>query len=171
MSNHLIGEILSEYLPEGDKRVLDAGSGSRVWKHPQYQIVRCDINPTDSKVLKVDLNKDLPFEDKEFDGVVCIEVIEHLENPWHLLREFKRVAKEFVFVSSPNNESALNRELFFKTGKFEWFRDEHVLPDYHINPIFSWEMCCICKGLGLELANIFYAVNDSITVYDIKVRR
>jgi len=41
--------------------------------------------------LQADLNKPLPFEDASFDVVICREVIEHLENVPHILREFRRI--------------------------------------------------------------------------------
>ena len=41
----------------------------------------------------VDLNKRLPFADESFDGAILQEVIEHLENHPHVVREFNRVLK------------------------------------------------------------------------------
>lgn len=36
----------------------------------------------------------LPFEDKEFDYVICAQVMEHVDNPEALMREMQRVAKK-----------------------------------------------------------------------------
>ena len=44
----------------------------------------------------------LPFQDDSFDTVVCFEVIEHVKNPIHVLRELARVARRHVIVSVPN---------------------------------------------------------------------
>ena len=46
----------------------------------------------------------LPFEDAEFDVVVCFEVIEHLERPQDLLPELARVLTSAgtLFISTPN---------------------------------------------------------------------
>jgi SAM-dependent methyltransferase len=47
------------------------------------------------EVFAVNLNKEkLPFEKKLFDTVIAGDVIEHVENPSHLLREINRVLKE-----------------------------------------------------------------------------
>ncbi|KYF65317.1 hypothetical protein BE11_30655 [Sorangium cellulosum] len=44
---------------------------------------------------------ELPFEDREFDLVVCCEVLEHLEDPARALRELRRVAGRWVIASTP----------------------------------------------------------------------
>ncbi len=44
----------------------------------------------------------LPYPDREFDLVVCSEVLEHLEHPEAALLELARVARHAVLVSTPN---------------------------------------------------------------------
>lgn len=57
--------------------------------------------------LQSDLNKRLPCDDQIFDVIVSIEVIEHLENPRAVIREWKRLLKPngLLIFSTPNNES------------------------------------------------------------------
>ena len=43
----------------------------------------------------------LPFGDQEFDVVLCMEVLEHLENPTRGIHEIARVAKHGVVLSVP----------------------------------------------------------------------
>jgi len=43
----------------------------------------------------------LPFADKEFDLVVCVETLEHLPEPDAALNEIKRVCRHRVLVSVP----------------------------------------------------------------------
>jgi ubiquinone/menaquinone biosynthesis C-methylase UbiE len=43
----------------------------------------------------------LPFHDKHFDLVVCVETLEHLEEPLLALREIERVCKQYILVSVP----------------------------------------------------------------------
>lgn len=47
----------------------------------------------------------LPFEDKEFDVVVALDVLEHTYKPEELLRELARVARTSVIVGVPNFSS------------------------------------------------------------------
>lgn len=60
-----------------------------------------DLIPTEG-VLQCDLEKPLPFDDKKFDVVTALDVLEHLDNPHEALKELFRVAKKSVIVSLPN---------------------------------------------------------------------
>jgi SAM-dependent methyltransferase len=52
---------------------------------------------------------ELPFEDRSFDLVVCLEVLEHLPEPARALRELRRVARTGCLLSVPH-------EPFFRLG-------------------------------------------------------
>lgn len=54
-----------------------------------------------------DLNERLPIADSTYDLIVAAEVIEHLENPRFLAREWFRLLRPggTLVVSTPNNES------------------------------------------------------------------
>lgn len=58
------------------------------------------------KVIKSDLTKKLPFKNKSFDVVVCLQTIEHLnkKSGMLLLEEMGRIASEAIIVSMPNGE-------------------------------------------------------------------
>lgn len=58
------------------------------------------------KILKRDLTKRLPFKNKKFEVVVCLQTIEHLskESGSLLLKEMDRVASKAVLISVPNGE-------------------------------------------------------------------
>ncbi len=43
----------------------------------------------------------LPFEDRSFDAVICIEVLEHLLDYGSVMKELHRTAKEVVVISVP----------------------------------------------------------------------
>ncbi len=66
----------------------------------------------------VDLNARWPFEDGAFDGVHLQEIIEHLENPAHTVRECARVLKPggVLVLSTPNTLNAASRLRFFLSG-------------------------------------------------------
>ncbi|MBW1666990.1 MAG: class I SAM-dependent methyltransferase [Deltaproteobacteria bacterium] len=44
----------------------------------------------------------LPYEDNQFDTVICIEVFEYLDNPEKAFRELLRVAKKQIIIASAN---------------------------------------------------------------------
>jgi hypothetical protein len=51
----------------------------------------------------VDLDKEgIPFGDMEYDCVLCLDVLEHLENIHHVFDELCRVTRRYVIISLPN---------------------------------------------------------------------
>jgi SAM-dependent methyltransferase len=63
--------------------------------------VGVDVVPGPNVVV-CDAERPLPFEDKSFDIVTCLEVLEHLDNPHFAFKEILRVARKSVYVSLPN---------------------------------------------------------------------
>lgn len=71
----------------------------------------CDIDPELVRLAKeknpsiscdVASIYELPYGDKSFDTVVCLEVLEHLDDPEKALSELARVAKKYVIISTPH---------------------------------------------------------------------
>jgi len=78
------------------------------------------INPKDGiNVSKVDFEKCvLPYKDNSFDVVVTSETIEHLINPYPMLREAKRVLKpNGRLIIGTHNQTNIYCRLFFLFGK------------------------------------------------------
>lgn len=94
-------------------RLLDvpAGTGaiSQKLKEAGFSVVAADINPHFFSVQGIpckeaDLNKELPFEDETFDFILCSNGIEHLEAPYHFIRECYRLLKDRgkILITTPN---------------------------------------------------------------------
>jgi SAM-dependent methyltransferase len=87
---------------------------------------------------------ELPFEDRSFDLVVCLEVLEHLPEPAHALRELRRVARSGCLLSVPH-------EPFFRLGNVA--RGKNVVrfgdPTDHIQ---HWGARAFADFCGRELA-------------------
>jgi SAM-dependent methyltransferase/glycosyltransferase involved in cell wall biosynthesis len=121
---------LRRHLPVSRKRpprVLDLGAGSggmsRLMHATGYRVEACDLEPSLFQYravacLRADLTDRLPYDDSSFDGVVCVEVLEHIDGHERLFQEVERVLKPggvFLFTT-PNVMSIKSRLSFLWTG-------------------------------------------------------
>ena len=115
---------------KGNKRVLDLGSGSgaftkRLQDHG-FTTTSADLTldtfALGSKSYELDFNADFasPFSGESFDVIVALEVIEHLENPLHFLRQLKLISnpETMILVSFPNLYLYTSLFTFYKNGTF-----------------------------------------------------
>lgn len=154
-------------------RLLDAPAGEGAFalqaRERGYEVVCGDICPSrfrvkDMKCQYVDLNQSWGFESGWFDCVVSVEAIEHLENPWHLLREASRVLKPggILILTTPNILSIRSRLSYLLYGYPNYFhymiaQDLHTkqeLPLDHINPIGFLELRHILARNGFYIEHI-----------------
>ena len=104
-------------LPDLSKqKIIELGSGqgelARIIKPLAKEITCVDDSPIyirnlkgrGFKVIQADLNQRLPFQTSQFDGVVSLEVIEHLSNAGEFLKEINRILKPkgWLVISTPN---------------------------------------------------------------------
>ncbi len=154
--DHVLKLVLPLVAGRGPVEHLDIGAG---WGHlikelrkvaPNVTSQGCDYNPQHNEteglaVKHVNLNEDkLPFGDASFDLITCTEVLEHVENFRHVVREIARVARPGaqIVLSTPNVLSVRSRWYFLTRGFFEYFDplplrdDPRFYPgERHITPI------------------------------------
>lgn len=89
-------EVIEGLIPPGDGLCLDLGAGgggfSGFIESQGYDWVGIDIVDNANLLLVGDGNA-LPFVPETFDLVVMLQVIEHLPDPWNVLREANKVLK------------------------------------------------------------------------------
>lgn len=146
----------------GNNRLLNLGGGtghvSGMLQDIGFDVVNSDIGieKEDERNVRFDLNGDgqFPFASETFDFIMCQEVIEHIENPWKLLRTANRVLKKggFLFLTTPNILSQRSKKIFNKTGYFHWFTPKNLA--YHINPLPHWEIEHIAGKTGFALKEL-----------------
>lgn len=97
----LSGRILD--IPSGD------GVNSRRLSKAGFSVLAADLFPVilDSYGIeynRVDMTKPLPYENDSFEGILCSEGIEHIDNQIDLLNEFHRILKPggILVVTTPN---------------------------------------------------------------------
>ncbi len=160
-----IAENIVKNLNPGSK-ILDLGCGqgalSLRLQDLGYKLLAVDVNKNDFEATDVpyevcDFNSShqvqnfLKSHNEEFDCVLGIEVIEHLENPWEYIRMLKSLVKEdgLIVLSTPNITSWYHRVVFLMTGLFPTFVDPDEIG--HINPISEWEIKVIASKLHLKV--------------------
>ncbi len=112
--------------------------------------------------LRLDLNAPLPYADASFGFVYCGDGIEHLENPFLLLRELARVMADdgVLVIVTPNYLNIERRLQAFTTGALA--KPPRRAPNYyagapfdrgHINPLTLTRMAYMAENAGLELVS------------------
>lgn len=88
----------------------------------------------------------LPFEDGEFENVVAVHVLEHLENDLDLLEDMKRVASETVVVLVPIGERPADDDHVRELDKDDWVErfDPDVTDLSSAGPF--WDLVCVWRG-------------------------
>jgi SAM-dependent methyltransferase len=130
-------------------------------------IERENILYRNRRCVQLDLNQGLPFKSGTFDSVVCVEGIEHLENPHALIREFARLVKRggSLILTTPNVMSLKSRLRFLLCSYLDFFRYFGPLPkeerhryeeheQQHLNPLFYGELKFILEKYGFGISRI-----------------
>ena len=156
-------------------KILDVGAGSgemaRKLKAFGHETAMCDCLPAfqwadhdAGAYTPCDLTEGLPYPDQSFDYVICLEVIEHMENPLALCRELKRVLRKGgrLFISTPNILSLRSRVKFLLDGSFVFFNYPPIewdqregRPNVHVYPIRLHELEYYLYKAGLDVAAAF----------------
>ena len=81
---------LQKYAKKVSKPILNVGCSNT-----DAGGINLDIVPANTKnFVLFDVNRKLPFKNKEFSGVFASNVIEHVSSPEFTLKEFRRVGKK-----------------------------------------------------------------------------
>ena len=122
-------ELVSKYVPRGGKVLeVSCGKGEELerLKALGYQVKGTNFTKYDevSEVEidhGVDLIEGLPYEDNSFDGVVLLDVMEHLNDHDRALCELARVCRSggHLLVMTPNIMKITSRLNFLFTGFFK----------------------------------------------------
>jgi len=95
---YFVDEFYFRHIPAlpSNSHVLDLG-GNKVRKRGQFDIEKYNLNVTYANLFtgkQPDVQADathLPFDDNQFDAVICAELLEHVFSPQTALREAYRV--------------------------------------------------------------------------------
>ncbi len=174
LARRVTHETVLEILDKEDRgKVLDipAGTGalSLKLKEMGFNVYCCDINEDNFELKglpfkKGDMNKRLPYDGGTFDYVVCLEGIEHTENPFNAMREFARMLRKGgkLILSFPNYLNIEKRIKFLITGSLT--RPKNPLPFLgrstsdlamlHLTPITYTTVKFYLEVQGLSIVDI-----------------
>lgn len=145
---------------------LDIGCGSgnlaRGLIKKGYSVTGVDIQKflkdREIKFKKCDLDDGLPFKENSIDLITATEIIEHIENPRHFIREIKRVLKKggIAIITTPNIFNWKARLYYPLKGIIWGFREEDYKISGHITSVAKYDFERICKEEGLNIKRITY---------------
>ena len=172
-----VAEILSP-LPRG--RLLDAPAGEGALASRLvglgFDVWCCELHPDmfrlpGVRIERADLSATLPYDGESFDYVVCVEGLEHIENPCQAVREFGRVMRRggHLIVSIPNIlniEERLKWLLYGYTSHFKPLSLEYLAKldgefrgreevALHINPVAYSELRYMLESSGFEILRLY----------------
>jgi methionine biosynthesis protein MetW len=158
-------ETVVTVLKKGEK-FLDVGCGNgalmEITEDKFDKIHGCDISETALYQAKergmmgtcVDLNAEaLPYRDASFDCVTCLEVVEHVMDPLHLLKDIYRVLrpKGSLVLTTPNIRYVRNLSRLVMSGKFpHTTTDTFVWGGGHLHYFTRKDMAYLLKQAGFK---------------------
>ena len=142
---------------------LGAGQGAmsaRLADHG-YKVVACDYVDTNfaahdkvTRFVQIDLNKDFKanFNEIKADLICAVEIVEHIENPRHFLRQCSELLADsgVIALTTPNIDSPRSKVDFVVEGHFHMFRESSYKSSGHITPISGWQLQKIAEEAGLQ---------------------
>ena len=190
-----IVEKLVNNISSNKLKILDLPAGNGLLaerlRGRGHDVICADINSERPEYVFANLEKSLPFPDTSFDIVICLEGIEHVIEPYHLIKEICKITKPdgHIIISQPNVQSFFSRLRFLFTGmvyQFDIEGSKHpdgcLIDRGHISPLTLVQMNylfgelgwapCVVTGDGLKKKILFplYLVLWLINLVVIKLR-
>ena len=130
-------------------------------------LARDNIVYRNGRCVQININNPLPLKDEVMDCVVCVEGIEHAENPVFVIREMARVLRPggHIVITTPNVMSINSRVRFLLYSHLEYFRYFGPLPpdakhritgfDHaHLTPVSYPQMRYMLEKYGLAIQRV-----------------
>ena len=139
---------------------ISAGDGlsTKMLEARHWRVFPTEYHPRKNGWTAVNLNDDLPFRSSTFDLVMMLEVVEHLADIPHILREIARVMKPegVAILSTPNRLNVTSRLHYLLSGFYKGRRAP--LPyHYRVEDGRNWHVMGLndfhwmAHGFGLRL--------------------
>lgn len=152
-------------VPGTAKRILDVGCGSgsmgrEIKKRQSCEIIGLTYSETEAaiavqnidRVLVCDLNNFNPNELGMFDCIICSHVLEHLYEPWTLLKALRgNLDQSGVLIVALPNVLNIKQRLEFLRGRFEYQEAGGLMDRTHMR-FFDWDTSYdLVRNAGFEV--------------------
>lgn len=110
---------IAKVLEGANGKLLDVGARDRVLsRHVDLKnVAYFSADVGEGHDFRIDLEKPLNFSDAEFDYVVALDVLEHVENIHRAFHELARISKRGLIIALPNLTTLSRRVLFLFSGR------------------------------------------------------
>ena len=180
-ANCLLQAVVQKFkqLPKG--KILDLGCGdgdySIALKEQGFDVMAGDIDKERFRYAGqipfeyCDITKTLPFKNSTFDYLLLMEVVEHLRNPYDVLKEINRIIKSggSLILSTPNILNLKSRFRFLFEGAYEYFREppldqdknpREVIFNLHLFPYRYQELEYLLSACGFKVSDVFTSLYE-----------
>ncbi|HEY6395036.1 MAG TPA: class I SAM-dependent methyltransferase, partial [Candidatus Binataceae bacterium] len=124
MSERVRGAIDLAPKPGKSSLALDISAGhglsTQMLQARGWRVISTEFHPHEPGWVAADLTSPLPFRSEKFDVVLMLEVIEHLPDIPHALREIARVLKPggAAIITTPNRLNMTSRIHYLLSGYY-----------------------------------------------------
>lgn len=143
--------IAASLIGRDARSVLDVGARDRILQRflspNSCRYYSADMIPGHD--FQIDLEKRLPFDDGQFDYVVALDVLEHVDRFHDALQELRRISSRGVIIGLPNLAEINHRISFVFRGRLS--TDKYDLTTYPHQDRHRW--LTEFKGIGAFFAD------------------
>lgn len=162
------------FLPAGTcgLRVLDVGCGAGATgalvkqKVPGAHVTGVELFPAAAEkarghidevhLANLDEVSSLPFAERSFDLILCLDVLEHLVDPWTWLQRLRGLLKEdgTILVSVPNTRHLKVLAPLVLRGRWDYEENGGLLDKTHLRFFTRASAIGLVEGAGLKVTRI-----------------
>lgn len=114
-------KVVNDLVPSNVQNLLDVGCGkgeiiNYITMNRNINCTGCDSSIEALKYIKCNAVAIrlpyIPFSDRSYDLIICLQVLEHLDNPEYRasLLEIQRVANKYIIIGVPYKENLLTKQ-------------------------------------------------------------